>query len=144
MEWIDNIVIGLIDTFGTRNPYELCDALEIEIQKVDKENPLIQGNDSTYFRGFFQNEVILLRNDLDKEHEEFYLLHELGHAIIHTHVDNSNDLINRGKHERQANYFAFKIINLKFDEFELQDFTIEQVSRHLRIPLKPLKQLVNL
>jgi len=140
MEWIDNIVVGLIDTYSTNDPYELCDLLGIIIKKVDREYILLGGNESSYFRNAFGNELIYLRDDLDRKHQEFYLLHEIGHAIIHTHVDCSNQLANIGRLEKQANYFAFKIANIIFDKYELQDLTIEQISKHLRIPLKPLRQ----
>lgn len=146
MEWIDNIVLGLIETYETNDPYELSDLMEITIEKVDKDFNLLCGNNSIYYRELYGNEVIFIRNDLNKNHEEFYLRHELGHSILHTHIKNSlnAELINIDKLEKQANYFALKLSQVNFDEIELEQLNIEQISSCLNIPLKPLLQLVNL
>lgn len=144
MEWIDNIIVGLIDTYSTNNPYELCDLLEIIIIKIDKDFILLNGHESAYFRNAYDREVIYIRDDLEKSHEEFYLSHELGHAILHTHVDCSNNLVIKGKFEKQANYFAFKLSDICFDERELKNLSVEQIACCLEVPLEPLMQLVNL
>lgn len=143
MEWIDEIVLGLIDTYNTNNPYELCNLLGITVNKVNFDNLFLSGNDSLYFRDYFGQEVIFMRNDLNEHYEEFYLRHELGHAILHTKVFNSG-ICTIGKLERQANYFALRLSNIKFDEIEMQEFTLEQIACTVEIPLQALKQIVNL
>jgi Zn-dependent peptidase ImmA (M78 family) len=86
--------------------------------------------------------VIFIKPGLNTNHEEFYLRHELGHALLHTHVIHSG-FCNVGKLERQANYFAFELSNIKIDEVELRDMTIDQIASVLELPHEPLKQLVN-
>ncbi len=146
MEWIDKIVLGLVDMYRTNNPYELCDLLEVLIIKLEENNPILAWHNSVYFRYLNGQEVIYLRNNLNVHYEEFYLKHELGHAILHTDIKNSLNinLININKIEKQANYFAFKLSDLNFDEIELDGMTLEQVSSCMEIPQSALKQLVNL
>lgn len=145
MEWIDNIVLGLIDKYNTRNVYELCDYLDIAIKKLDPTNILLRKKDAFYYRDFQDNEIIFIKNNLSLPLEKFILSHELGHALCNP------DLLcaaftfsNKGKFEKQANYFALKISNIKFDEVELDGMTIEQIASCLELPYEPLKQLVNI
>lgn len=75
--------------------------------------------------------------------EKFILSHELGHALCNP------DLLcaaftfsNKGKFERQANYFAFKLINIKFDEIELEGMSLEQIAALTQIPYNVLSQFI--
>lgn len=142
MQWIDDIVLGLIDLYDTNNPYELCDYLEIGIIKVNPDTLILSGNNSLYIRNYFDNEVIFIRNDLNPHHEEFYLRHELGHAILHINLPNSN-LTNLLKLEKQANYFAFRLAQIELNEMEFRDLTIEQIASCLEVPHGAFKQIVN-
>lgn len=146
MEWIDIIILGLVDTYGTNDVYEICDCLNIKIIKLDPESPLLFGNEAFYHRSYFGTEIIFIRNDIPLQYEKFILGHELCHAIVHTEILQaafSKDLINKGKLERQANYFAFKLNNIKLDEIQLYEMTIEQISSCLELPERALKQLFN-
>lgn len=140
LDWIDEIVVGLIDTYETNDPYELCDLLGISVNTVNADSSFLLCNNSLYIRDYFNQEAIFIKNDLNEHHKEFYLRHELGHALLHTNVFNSG-LCNLGKLERQANYFAMWLSNVDFDEVELSQMTLEQVSCTLEIPLQVLKQI---
>lgn len=91
-------------------------------------------------------EAIIIMNNLHYSYEKFYIMHELGHAILHPNIINSwnENLANIGKLEKQANYFAFKLSKLKFDPISMKNFTIEQIASCLKVPEKALKQLVNI
>ncbi|EJO5347182.1 ImmA/IrrE family metallo-endopeptidase [Clostridium botulinum] len=137
LNWIDNILEGLKDTYDTNNIYELYDYLEIKIIKLEPSNILLRGNESLYNRNYFGNEIVIIRNDLNLEYEKFILAHELGHALLHTETYNAafnKDLINCGKLEKQANYFAFKLLNLNIDPIQFEGFTIEQIASSLYLP----------
>lgn len=144
MQWIDDIVTGLIEVCGTNNPYEICDYMGIQIRKVEPDSCILANNNSVYIRNYFNNEVIFIRNDLTVKYEEFYIRHELGHAILHTNIINTG-LINIGKLEKQANYFAFKLsqINLNFDIIDFEQLSLEQIACCLEVPLLALKQIYN-
>lgn len=141
MKWIDQIVIGLLDTYDTSCPYELCNLLGIEIVKVEYDSYVLFKNNSIYVRNYFDKEVIFIRNDLAEQNKKFYLKHELGHAILHPQIKNSHNikLINRYKLEKQANYFALKLSNLSFDSVSFESFTIDQIASALNFPAKCLK-----
>lgn len=137
MNWIDNIIVGLTETYNTDNIYELYDFLRIQIIRLDKENILLQGNDGFYQRNYFDQEVVSIREDLDYQYEKFVLAHELGHAILHTESFTAAfniNLINSGKIERQATYFAFKLLDIQLDPVELEGLNIEQIANLLHIP----------
>ncbi len=146
MDWINEIIIGLIEMYGTNNPYDLCNMLEIEIIKVNKDFKLLGDNHSSYIRRMDDNEVIFISNDLSESYEKFYLSHELGHAILHTKIKNSFNkfLLNKGKLEKQANYFAFKLGKITIDEVDLYEMTLEQICCSLELPYDVVNQLVNL
>lgn len=132
--WINNILLGLKDTHITTNIYELYDSLEIELIKLESNNILLRGNESFYHRNFFDKEVVFIRNDLQREYEKFILAHELGHALLHTNTYEAafnKDLINTGKLEKQANYFAFKLLGYNLDPISFEGFTIEQIASSL-------------
>ncbi|MBU5485238.1 ImmA/IrrE family metallo-endopeptidase [Clostridium sp. MSJ-11] len=145
-KWIDNFIDGLIDVYGTKDIYELYDSLEISIRKLPKCNILLQGNEAFYNRNFLNKEVVFIRDDLNMEYEKFILCHELGHAIIHTNIITSafsRNLLNLNKLEKQANYFALKLMDLNMDEIAFEGFTIEQIANSFNLPVKCLKLLLD-
>lgn len=145
MKWIDDLILGLVEEHGTRDVYELCDILEIEIREVDSSNILLHNHDAFYYRYFNNKEIIFISNCIDDRIKEFVLKHELGHALCHPDLLNAGySLINIGKLEKQANYFALKLSNIYFDKVQLNEMTLEQIANCLSIPYEPLKQLVNL
>ncbi len=145
MQQINEVVIGLLDTYDTTCPYKLCTLLGIDIVKVERTDPILCRNNSIYIRNFLETETIFIRNDLAEESEKFYIRHELGHAILHPNIRNSYNtyLLNRYKLEKQANYFAFKLSNIEFDGIGLNDMTLEQIASCAGIPHTVLKQLAN-
>lgn len=137
---IDEIVLGIIETYGTNNPYEILDAMGIGILEVDEDTPILIGKNSIFIDTL---NVIYIRNDLNGNHKLFYLRHELGHIL--QHLDEFNMLLpNEGKQEKEANYFAYKLSNITLDEIELYQMTIEQIASCIELPEKVLKQLVDL
>ena len=142
MEWIDNIIAGLLETYGTNDPYELCDYLGIKIVKLEPNNILLRNKDAFYCRDLENSEIIFIRNDLNEILEKFIISHELGHALCNTNLlCAAFTFCNKGKIEKQANYFAFKLSGVKFDETELQGMTLKQISAYTGIPYEVLIQL---
>lgn len=146
MHWIDDIVLGLIDMYSTNDPYELCDLLNIKIKKVSPNSLILASNNSLYIRNYYGEEIIYIKNDLSLSIEKFYISHELGHAILHPDIKNSlnSNLINIDKLEKQANYFAFRLRKIQFNEIELHQLTLEQIASCVEVPFHALKQLVNI
>ncbi|WP_207637902.1 hypothetical protein [Clostridium pasteurianum] len=76
MKWIDEIILGLTDTYSTNNPYELCRVLNILIIKVNPFNRLLNGEPSLYIRNLFEigRETIIIMNNLHYSYEKFYVM----------------------------------------------------------------------
>lgn len=145
-KWIDKIIKDLSTRHNTNDIYELIDIYNIKIIYVDSNNILLRGNDSLYLRDYFGSEVIFIRNDLTVNIEKFVLRHEFAHAILHKNIyvaAFNRKFINKDKYEKQANYFAFKIMNSEFDEIELDGMSLEQVARCIEVPYDPLYQFIN-
>lgn len=89
------------------------------------------------------NPSFFIRDDLVLICEMFYLRHELGHILLHLNKSNTA-IINRGKVEREANYFAFKLSKITFDEIELYEMSVSQICCSLELPYNALKNIINL
>lgn len=145
LKWIDCYVTGLIEAYGTNDVYELYDCLRITINKLDPDNILLGGNEALYNRDFNNKEIVFIRNDLNRKYERFVLAHELAHAIIHTNsyiAAYDKTLLNQGKLERQAHYFALKLLNINPYNQYYMDYTIDQISCVLCIPSKYLTKVI--
>lgn len=145
--WIDEIILGLKDTYNTNDVYEILDYMNIKIHKINSDNTLLKNNDSFYYRDYFGNEIIFIRNDLNLNIEKFILFHELGHAILHTNIYTAAfniKYINRGKLEKQANYFAFNLLQPSFDPCDLEGFTLKQISSLLELPYEQLLEFLEI
>ena len=133
---IKDIANNLAEKYGTRNPYELCDFLNIPILY----NPL--GN----IKGLFQNvsgtPIIHLNNTLSEDELKPVIAHELGHALLHKEFNvcflNNYTFSITDKYENEANKFA---AHLLIDDKDLDTFssgyeyvTIEQLSKHFCVP----------
>lgn len=143
--WINNILLGLKDTYDISNIYDLFDYLNIKIVKLESNNILLQGNEAFYYRAYLGKELVFIKNDLNLEYERFVLAHELGHAVLHTDIYEaafSKRLLNIGKLERQANYFAFKLLDIDLDPITYQDFTISQIASSLNLPMHCIEEFI--
>lgn len=144
MKWIDKYVDGVIDYCYSRNIFEIYDTLGINIRKLDKDDLLLQGNDALYIRNYFDEEIVFIRDDLSFKYEKFALAHELGHAILHIEIAQAaytNKLINKGKLERQADYFACKLLNIKLDDVYHYQLSTKQIAKDLGVNETSIKYL---
>lgn len=134
LSWIDEYVDGVIDYCYSRDIFEIYNALNINIKRINKDDYLLQGNEALYVRDYFGFEVVFIRDDLPHSLEKYVLSHELGHAILHIEVNQAaynSKLINKSKLEKQADYFAVKLLNIPIDNTSYGGFTTEQISNEL-------------
>lgn len=137
MEWVKNIVQGLIETYETRNIYDLIDSLDITIIRKELQN----GLKAKFFRDIFGNEFIYLSSNINEIEERFVLAHEVGHAILHTDISVEyyyNSFVNIGKLEKQADYFAVELLidEANIDKQLLLDMNVEQLSSYFGVPIE--------
>lgn len=144
MQWIDEIVAGLLELYKTNDPYELCDILKIQVERISLSNPMLRSEKSIYFRNFYGSEIIYIRDNLHINYERFFLRHELGHAILHPDAVCScnKSVINYGQMEKQANYFAFKLTDLDILPYECEGFSMNQIASYVEMPENVLHQMV--
>lgn len=145
MKWIDTYVDGLIELCNSSDVYDIYSNFNIDINKLDSSSFILQGNDSIYIRDYFQNELVFIRADLSYKYTSFILAHELGHAMLHTEVNEAaynSSLMNKGKLEKQADYFALRLLNIELDPIEFMDLSIEQIANSLEIPSKCIELII--
>ena len=121
IEYIAKRVATLTKKHGSRDPFELCDALGINIRYMQLKN--VKG----FY--FYQSRIrtVVLNAELDEESAKILCAHELGHACLHSEM-----LLNmRTLHE----YEPYNVKNVA--EYEANVFAAE-----LLIPDESIKELL--
>lgn len=105
--------------YRTDDPYEICDAMKIQVMK----RPM--GTSAQSCKGFFlvssRCKIIVINSDLPEEIQRIILVHELGHAVLHSGLPLSAYhefalFDNTDRMEYEANIFAA--------EFMLEDHDV--------------------
>ena len=138
MDWIDEVICGTIDLYGTGDPFDLCDHLGINLIKTDSK--LLRGQNSMYCRCLGGRECILYASGLRYRRLKYYLLHELGHALLHPDLACSS-LTNNGKLERQANYFAVRLLLYGGIE-QIEGLTVEYLALQNDVPVSVMEEVI--
>ncbi|WIF95058.1 ImmA/IrrE family metallo-endopeptidase [Caminicella sporogenes] len=141
---VKEIVLGLIELYNTKNPFELCDYLDIIVIKHFMGNKI---------QGFFQKtndgiEILHINSELDHHTQKYICAHELGHAILQPElsigffIEYPFQL--KTKAEIQADKFAAELL-IPDDILKMYpDYTLEQIAAAENIPLELLKLKFNI
>ena len=133
---IKNKVNEIINKYGTRNPFELVDYLNIEL--IDK--PL--GKTWGAYLYLKRNKVIFINKDLEFHDKKFVLAHEIGHAVLHTKTRPprcTNLYTVTSQIEIEANHFAAALL---INDNIIRNYpgeTLEYISLIEEVPLQLLK-----
>lgn len=124
---VRNVVSDIVDRYGTRDPYELCDLMGIQVTK----HPLTDINGySLEILGIRQ---IILSDSLDGCTEKYVLAHELGHTVMHSGFSGAYLMYCTGlavnKIEKEADAFAAELLITDDILTENMDMTISQLAR---------------
>ena len=124
--YIKDLVILNVRKYGTRNPFELAEKMNIEVQLG---NPGCAG----CYMYLKKHRYIFLDQNLEEREMLQVMAHELGHAIMHRKqncyfIRNKTLLLN-SKTEREANLFAAELLIEDELIIEHQDYTIAQLAR---------------
>lgn len=136
---INAIVSFLAKKYGTRNPFELADYLNIEV--LYEELGAING----YYNKQLRMKQIHINCNLEDNMKRFTCAHELGHAIIHPEVNTpflkTQTFLSVNRLEIEANTFAINMLIPDETVLENYHYTTEQLSRLLgyAIPLIELR-----
>lgn len=102
---------NLTKKYGTRNPYDLADALDIEVMPRHFSSQL-----GAYTK-ILNNRFIFIKDDLDEFIERIVLYHELGHDQLHQAQLGKNGAfrefhlfnVSKDRMEYEANVFAAQL-----------------------------------
>lgn len=119
----------------SRNPFELCQALNI----IVLYEPL--GTVRGYYSKSHRFRVIHINENLSENQQLFTCAHELGHAVLHPNANTpflrEHTLFSVDKLEVQANRFA---VCLTYPaDYLMQEFdgcTVLQIAQALRLPME--------
>lgn len=128
---VKNIVDGLCQKYKTNDPYQLADALGIQIHFYNL------GRIRGYYYMAHKVKLIYLHNDLPDHLTRFVLCHEIGHAIMHPRTCTpflQTTLFSVDKLEVQANKFASELIIQDVNLMEHWDYTIDQWATYYGLP----------
>ncbi|MBC8570604.1 ImmA/IrrE family metallo-endopeptidase [Zongyangia hominis] len=105
MDYIRTLAADLIAAFSTRDPFELCDALDILVLKADLPIGM-----NGFFTTLLGHRVIYLALGLPRERQRQICAHELGHALLHQQMNRlfmeKSTHLAQGRYEREADLFA--------------------------------------
>lgn len=134
----------ITDTYGERNPFRLCEDLDIILlfQALGTENNSVKG---FYFESH-RIKTITVNSDLSEELQRIITAHELGHAVLHrtekVHSFNELWLFDEAEvMEREANLFAAELL---VDDKELLEIlregsTFFEAAARLMVPIEILE-----
>ena len=106
MKNIADLAHRLTRRYGTFSPFELCDCLNIGIQRPE----LPEATRALYFQTETGDSIILLNSVLSELESRYCCAHELGHILLHPgmNAQTISDLTDLclPRYERQADLFA--------------------------------------
>lgn len=137
MNYIKDEIDTLVKKYKTRDPYELCSALNIVLKKVELHHEI---------NGIYQyekkNQFIYINQSLPEELQRVICSHELGHARLHKRVNSifikNHTIYNKNKIERAANLFAAHLI-IPDEMLSFNGQTINEIANELNVPVELLQ-----
>ena len=105
MECVKEAVRSLTGRFGTRDPFALCEGLDIDVLEVE-----LPANIKGFYARLHGARLIFLNAGLDERLRRVVCAHELGHALLHAgcnslFLSESTGFV-AGRFEREADLFA--------------------------------------
>lgn len=131
---IDNIIKRLTTKAGSSDLTDIISYLNIKIKKT---------NSKSFYCQLKDKKIIYLDRSLSDDIVPFVLAHELGHAVLHKEeIYHYSPLsINKTSTEKEADYFAFKILGKSIDP--TLDYTVSQYASLLAVSEDTIRYIVN-
>lgn len=126
---IQSTISHLIKKYGTDNPFELADAMNITVFYEDL------GTINGYYNKPLRMKQIHINAALDEHIKKFTCAHELGHAVLHPDASTpflrAKTFLSVDKMEIEANTFAVNLLISDQKISENSRLTADQLSRLL-------------
>lgn len=124
---IRKLVSSYVRKYDTRNPFELAEYLNIQVQIGNL------GSCSGCYMFLKNHKCIFLNEELSEKERIVVMAHELGHAIMHRKencyfIRNKTFLLT-SKNETEANRFAAELLIPDISIFENDTLTTKQFSK---------------
>ena len=131
--YIQNVANMLIKKFDTRDPFQLCQAIGVEVFYADL------GSLKGMYKYLKKNRFAVINENLDPFTKTLVCAHELGHDILHQNLARKVCLQEfilydmKSRPEYEANLFASEILLSDDIIFNLarDGYDIEQISKEL-------------
>ena len=131
--YIQNVANMLIKKFDTRDPFQLCQAIGVEVFYADL------GSLKGMYKYLKKNRFAVINENLDPFTKTLVCAHELGHDILHQNLARKVCLQEfilydmKSRPEYEANLFASEILLPDDIIFNLarDGYDIEQISKEL-------------
>lgn len=124
---IKRLVSYYIKKYDTRNPFELANCLNVEVQ----HGPL--GSQAGCYLFLKNHKCIFLNENLNENERSLVMAHELGHAIMHRKENcyfiRNKTLLLTSKNEIEANMFAAELLIPDSIILENPGMTKSQIAR---------------
>lgn len=134
--WIKERVTQLASKHQTRCPYQLAESLKIHVFQHDLHHEI-----NGYYKYDRRNQYIVINNNLDKHKQRVVCAHELGHAVLHKHVNTpfmrANTLFSVSKIELEANRFAAEFLITDEELFEFE--SLQHIASIHNVPIELLR-----
>ena len=132
-DYIQTIAHELITKFDTRDPFELCKAIGVEVFYADL------GNLKGMYKYLKKNRFAVINEKLDVYTRTLVCAHELGHDILHQDLAKKICLQEfilydmRSRPEYEANLFASEILlpDEKIFTLAREGYDVEQIAKEL-------------
>ena len=132
-DYIQTIAHELIAKFDTRDPFELCKAIGVEVFYADL------GNLKGMYKYLKKNRFAVINENLDVYTRTLVCAHELGHDILHQDLAKKICLQEfilydmRSRPEYEANLFASEILlpDEKIFTLAYEGYDVEQIAKEL-------------
>lgn len=134
--WIKEKTNQLKERYNTDCPYQLAEHLKIHVTQHNLHHEI-----NGYYKYDRRNQYIVINDNLDEQLQKVVCAHELGHAVLHKHVNTpfmrSNTFLSVSKIEREANRFAAEL--LVSDEAFNEIDSMQQLASIHNVPVELLR-----
>ena len=124
--------------YGTLDPKQICDILNISITKAE-----LPKETNGFYISMLGRKAIVINSSLSPTQEKYCLAHELGHALLHEELNwaflSQNTCFVTQKYEREADLFAVYLLLGQPIKEKLIGIPLQLISEKFCLPIESVK-----